>query len=348
MAYTTIKKPSDYFNTVAYSGTGVNPTSITSVGFQPDFLWIKSRSDAFSNLLFDAVRGVDKRLISNSTGAESTEVQISSFDTNGWTMDSDTANNGSGKTYVGWSWLASNTTASNTDGSITSTVSANTTSGFSIVSYTGTGSVATVGHGLGAIPDMITVKNLSTGSTNWRSIFPNMVLGGASNGADYNLNLNTTNPWNDGTEFNDTMPTSSVFTIGTAGDVNTNGDNYIAYCWKNIKGYSKIGSYTGNGNANGPFVYTGFKPAWVVIKRTDSTESWGIIDNKRQIYNPNNTRLFANLTVADDTSELGIDLLSNGFKIRNSWSGNNASGGTYIYMAFAEEPLVGDNPATAR
>ena len=354
MAYTTIKKPSDYFNTKLYTGTG-SQLAVTGVGFQPDFVWFKNRGTTNSHGLQDVVRGFNTTGIQSSNGTDaypsfdgSTLGYVSAVGSDGFTVEAGGCANASGNNYVSWNWLASNTTASNTDGSITSTVSANTTSGFSIVSYTGTGSVATVGHGLGAIPDMITVKNLSTGSTNWRSIFPNMVLGGASNGADYNLNLNTTNPWNDGTEFNDTMPTSSVFTIGTAGDVNTNGDNYIAYCWKNIKGYSKIGSYTGNGNANGPFVYTGFKPAWVVIKRTDSTESWGIIDNKRQIYNPNNTRLFANLTVADDTSELGIDLLSNGFKIRNSWSGNNASGGTYIYMAFAEEPLVGDNPATAR
>jgi len=348
MAYTTIKKPSDYFNTKLYTGNG-STQSITGVNFQPDLSWIKSRTTTDTNAWYDAVRGATKRIKSNSTDAETTQsTALTSFDSDGFSIGAGGDVNTNSANYVSWNWLGDNGTASNTDGSITSTVSANTTSGFSIVSYTGTGSVATVGHGLGAIPDMITVKNLSTGSTNWRSIFPNMVLGGASNGADYNLNLNTTNPWNDGTEFNDTMPTSSVFTIGTAGDVNTNGDNYIAYCWKNIKGYSKIGSYTGNGNANGPFVYTGFKPAFVLFKITNTTGNWYLNDTTRRSINVNSYTLFPNLSNAETTTGAYIDMLSNGFKLRDTGSAINGSGNSFIYMAFAEEPLVGDNPATAR
>ena len=352
MAYTDIDKPSDYFNTVLYTGTG-SELAITGVGFQPDWTWIKRRDAVANGGMFDNVRGATKLLSSSQTDGEQTLAQsLKSFDSDGFTLGTGTNGyvNTSASTTVAWNWLGANGTASNTDGSITSTVSANTTSGFSIVSYTGTGSVATVGHGLGSIPDMITVKNRSTGSTNWRSIFPNMVLGGASNGADYNLNFNTTNPWNDGTEFNDTMPTSSVFTLGTAGDVNTNGDNYIAYCWKNIKGYSKIGFYTGNGSTDGTFIYTGFKPAFVIMKRTDTSASWFMKDNKRDPFNP------AEQTLAPDSasSEAGwgtgddIDLLSNGFKMKDNTTSTNLAGNTYIYMAFAEEPLVGDNPATAR
>ena len=343
MSYTDIDKPTDYFNTVAYSGTGVNPTSITSLDFKPDFLWIKSRSDAFSHLLFDAVRGVDKRLISNSTGAETTEVQISSFDTNGWTMDSDTANNGSGKTYVGWSWLGSNTTASNTSGSITSTVSANTTSGFSIVSWTGTGANATVGHGLGVAPKVIIIKN-RIDAVNWE-------VGLDSIGWTKKLRLNTTDvETTDNGAFNDTAPTSLVFSLGNNGTSNGSGDSMIAYCFAEKQGYSKFGNYFGNGSTDGTFVYTGFKPAFIMIKDADNLEQWFIFDNKRNTSNVSKNLLYASDPAAETTSGANqIDILSNGFKMRSTNNGTNRSGGEgFTYMAFAEEPLVGDNPATAR
>jgi len=355
MAYTTINKPTDYFNTKLYTGDGTSSRAITGVGFQPDWVWVKGRSSTYYHGLWDVVRTNKSVLYTNATDAEDTTTAgtLTSFDSDGFTLPNVSGGfvNNSGTTYASWNWLASNTTASNTDGSITSSVSANTTSGFSIVSYTGNGSAgATIGHGLGAIPDMITVKNRSTSSTNWRSIFPNMVLGGASNGADYNLNFNTTNPWNDGTEFNDTMPTSSVFTLGTAGDVNTNGDNYIAYCWKNIKGYSKIGSYTGNGNADGTFVYTGFKPAFVMFKNsTTGSTNWHIVDNKRDTFNIVDKLLLPNTNGAEITQS-ALDLTSNGFKIRVTNGFVNTSGDNYIYMAFAEHPFVSSTgtPTTAR
>ena len=341
MAYTDIDKPSDYFNTKLYTGTGAS-NSITGVGFQPDWTWIKNRSITANHHLFDVIRGATKYILTNSSNAEATDSQqLQSFDSDGFTVGTNGNVNGSGNNIVAWNWLASNTTASNTVGDINSTVSVNITSGFSIVSWTGNGTAgATIGHSLGTTPSMIITKSRSAGG-GWYTYHK-------SEGATKFFQLST----NDGstsnsTIWNNTEPTSSVFSTGTAFD---NGTTYIAYCFAEKKGFSKFGSYTGNGNADGTFVYTGFKPAWLMVKRTDSTESWGIIDNKRQIYNPNNTRLFANLNVADDTSELGIDLLSNGFKIRNSWSGNNTSGGSYIYIAFASEPLVGSNniPATAR
>ena len=341
MAYTDIDKPSDYFNTKLYTGTGAS-NSITGVGFQPDWTWIKNRSITANHHLFDVIRGATKYILTNSSNAEATDSQqLQSFDSDGFTVGTNGNVNGSGNNIVAWNWLASNTTASNTVGDINSTVSVNITSGFSIVSWTGNGTAgATIGHSLGTTPSMIITKSRSAGG-GWYTYHK-------SEGATKFFQLST----NDGstsnsTIWNNTEPTSSVFSTGTAFD---NGTTYIAYCFAEKKGFSKFGSYTGNGNADGTFVYTGFKPAWLMVKRTDSTESWGIIDNKRQIYNPNNTRLFANLNVADDTSELGIDLLSNGFKIRNSWLGNNASGGSYFYMCFAESPLVGTNniPATAR
>ena len=341
MAYTTINKPSLYFNTVTYSGNGTNPTSITSVGFKPDWLWIKCRSNIVSNLLFDAVRGVSKRLISNSSAAETTETQIASFDTNGWTMDADTANNGSGRTYVAWNWLGANTTASNTQGSITSTVSANTTSGFSIVSYTGTGATATIGHGLGVAPKMIIVKQ--------RSAIRDWVVGHSGIGWTKYLYLNSTQASAIGNFFNDTTPSSTVFNVVNDGGVNASSGTYIAYCFAEVKGFSAFGSYTGNGSTDGTFIYTGFKPAFLLIKRTDAAFGWFIFDNKRDTYNVASNYLLPYATDAE-ASLTTLDILSNGFKIRQSLSYINASGGTYIYMAFAENPFVSATliPTTAR
>lgn len=344
MAYTTINKPSQYFNTVTYSGNGVNPTSITSVGFKPDLLWIKCRSNAVSNLLFDAVRGVSKRLISNSTAAETTETQIASFDTNGWTMDADTANNGSGRTYVAWNWLASNTTVSNTAGTLTSTVSANTTAGFSIVSYTATSGTSSIGHGLGVAPSMIILKT--------RDQTGNWITGLAVNGWDKYLTLDTTNAnVTDDRMFSPsagTDPTSTLFwsnqaAIGSAGAM-------IAYCFADVKGFSKFSSFTGNGSTDGTFVYTGFKPAWVLIKRTTDTHSWHLLDNKRNTYNPLNLYLNPNANVADLTYNYVMDFCSNGFKLRDSDPTFNGSGAPFIYAAFAENPFVSSTfiPTTAR
>ena len=338
MAYTTIDDPTKFFSANLWTGNGTS-TSITT-GHATDWLWIKNRNDTQRHNILDSVRGVTKRVSSNTTDAEATESNmLSSFDSNGFTLGTDSSSYGtntSSKTYVGWSWKAGGAASSNSNGSITSSVSVNTTAGFSIISYTGTGSVATVGHGLGSIPDMVTVKNLSTGSTEWRNMFPN------AKGAEYNLNFSSQNPWNDGTEFNDTMPTSSVFTIGTAGDVNTSGNSYIAYCFKNIQGYSKIGTYTGNGSTDGTFIYTGFKPAYVWMKSTSHSVNWKVHDNKRDAFN---NGLGASLSpnensAEDDNTAYDIDFLSNGFKQKNNNANMNKNTYAYIYQAFAENPFV--------
>lgn len=346
MAYTTIKKPSDYFNTKLYTGNS-GTQSITGVNFQPDFLWIKRRTLAGDHNLVDVIRTSDKTLISNSNGAEYSNSTITSFDSDGFSLSgSDGALNASSNDYASWNWLGSNTTASNTDGSITSTVSANTTSGFSIVSYTGTGANATVGHSLGSVPKMIILKERNPATTrNWRVYHQSV-------GNDKVLYLDLTNAQTtDTTAFNSTTPTSSVFSLGTSLGTNSSGKNYIAYCFAEKKGYSKFGSYTGNNSNDGTFVYTGFKPAWVMVKRTDSTlvANWSMFDNKRSSYNIERSQLEANTSDAQQTdASADIDLLSNGFKLRSTADENNDGGGNYIYMCFAEEPLVGDNPATAR
>jgi len=344
MAYTTIKKPSDYFNTKTYSGNS-STQAITSVNFQPDFTWLKRRDQTSFHYLFDSIRGVQKRLSSNSDTTEATvSTSLTSFDSDGFTLGSEGDVNESGGTYVGWNWLADNTSgSSNTDGSITSTVSANTTSGFSIVSYTGTGANATVGHGLGVAPAMIMIK--------CRSRIEEWVVYNQAMGNTHAIPLNLTEAKSTSSTFwQDTNPSSSVFYIGANNKHNQSGETFIAYCFAEKTGYSKFGSYTGNGNADGTFVYTGFKPAFTMIKRTDTTSDWNIMDNKRAVsFNPNTKELYANSSQAEATGGQTIrDFLSNGFKLRGTSGGTNASGGTYIYMAFAEEPLVGDNPATAR
>ena len=344
MAYTDIDKPIDYFNTKLYTGNG-STQSITGVGFQPDWTWIKERDDTPDHKLIDSVRGVTKVIESNTTEAESTlTTGITSFDSGGFSLGANGSTNGSGDLFVSWNWLASNTTASNTDGSITSTVSANTTSGFSIVSYTGTGSNATIGHGLGVVPKMILVKRTDSGG-DWTSFHEPL-------GNTKFLRLNSDiAAGTQSTYWQDTDPTSSVFSIGSAGDVNTSSGTHIAYCFAEKKGYSKFGSYTGNGNADGPFVYTGFLPSFVMTKRTtDGNESWHIFDNKRNTFNEVNTRIQANSSGGEDTAAPLGDFVSNGFKIKGTGGGINVSGKNFIYMAFASSPFVTSTgvPTTAR
>ena len=339
-----INKPNTYFNTVTWTGTNDATTSVTGVNFQPDFVWIKNRNVADDHTLHDAIRGSTKTLFSNSTGAEGTNTEsIQSFDSDGFTTGNHRGTGGSaGNLMVSWNWLASNTTASNADGSITSTVSANTTSGFSIVSYTGTGSPGTVGHGLGTTPSMIIVKDRTTAGEYWHVYHKSL-------GATKAVYLNTTDASvTTSGSWNDTSPTSTVFSNGTLLD--TTSTNFIAYCFAEKKGFSKFGSYTGNGSSDGTFVYTGFKPAFVIIKNANNgAEEWGIWDNKRNTYNILNKRLVANISGAENTADY-LDFTSNGFKIRTIANGLNQSGNTMIYMAFAENPLVGTNniPATAR
>jgi len=339
-------QPKDYFNTKLYTGTGAE-NAISSVGFQPDLTWIKRR-EVNSHRLFDAVRGATKFIESDSTAAEVTDAQeLKSFDSDGFTLGTATKVNASAGTYASWNWRASNTTAvSNTDGDITSTVSASTTSGFSIVKYTGTGANATVGHGLGVAPKIVLVKDLSA-SASWR-MYTEMT------GNQSQLALDQTSAADSGntTMWNSTSPTNTTFSIGTHPNVNTSSNNYIAYCFSPVRGFSSMGSYIGNGSADGSFIYTnGMKPSWLMIKRTDLADSWFMYDNKRSSFNVVDDYLIANGSGAEvSTSAVNLDFLSNGFKIRNTDGGHNNSGGTYIYIAFAESPIVSSNgvPATAR
>jgi hypothetical protein len=340
MAYTTINKSSDHFNTVTYTGNSTDNRTVTGVGFQPDWTWIKLRNSVSQHELFDAVRGANKPISSNLTTAESTETnRLKSFDSDGFTLGTGTAVNG-GYTFASWNWKASGTSGSaNTDGAINSTVSANTTAGFSIVTHTGTGSTATIGHGLGAVPKVIITKKRSA-ADNWFTYHHSIGNGKYLLLEATDAEATSSNVWND------TSPTSSVFTRG--GPANDSGATYVAYCFAEKTGFSKFGSYTGNANAsNAPFIYTGFKPAFVLHKRTDSTSDWDLFDNKRVGYNVDN-RILAPNTNAAEVTATKIDLLSNGFKLRTSTGGNYS--GTYIYMAFAEAPLVGSNnvPCTAR
>jgi len=345
MAYTDIDKPSDYFNTKLYSGNG-STQNITGLNFQPDLVWIKERTSTSDNMLFDAVRGATNRLESNTADIEaSSSTQLNAFNSDGWTTGSSAGTNESGQTYASWNWLAGNGTASNTDGSITSTVSANTTSGFSIVSWTGNGTYpSTVGHGLGVAPKMIIIKP--------RNLAYSWLVYNENIGNNNLLYLEGTNASSGTSAFNNTSPTSSVFTVNDV-QGNQSSGTYIAYCFAEKKGFSKFGSYVGNNNNDGTFVYTGFKPAFVMVKRSDSNlvANWSMFDNKRSSYNIERSQLEANTSDAQQTdASADIDLLSNGFKLRSTADENNDGGGTYIYMAFAENPFVTSTgiPTTAR
>jgi hypothetical protein len=343
-----INKSSEYFNTKLWTGDGSDDRNITGVGFQPDLTWIKVRSQAYNHYVFDGVRGATKRIVPNSTEAESTQAnELQAFLSDGFQIGSDAGMNQNTDTYASWNWLADNTSgSSNTDGSITSTVSASTVSGFSIVSYTGNATAgATIGHGLGSTPKMIIVKNRES-VYDWRVYHQSL-------GSTKYLNLNTNGGFGTATSiWNDTDPTSSVFSIGDSPRVNESGIDFIAYCFAEKKGFSKFGSYTGNGSDDGTFVYLGFKPSFVMVKNTDNTRNWTIIDNKRNTFNPETQWLYPNTSDIELTaSSYPVDFVSNGFKIRTGAASYfNTSGENYIYMAFAENPLVGTNniPATAR
>ena len=343
MAYTTINKSTEHFNTKLYTGTG-SAQSITGVGHQPDLTWIKSRSNTAFHLLTDAVRGVTKQLYSNAASAENTDSShITAFNTDGFSVGSAGDVNTSGNAFASWNWKGNGTGSSNSDGSLTSTVSANQTAGFSIVTYTGSSSASTVGHGLNAVPKMIITKTRASGYE-WGVYHEAM-------GNEKHLLLDTTGGEGDGEYWNDTTPTSSVFSLGGQKiNVNYSGQTYVAYCFAEKTGYSKFGKYIGNGNADGVFVYTGFKPAFVIMRRYDAGDNWVLQDSARDPYNPSDTRLFPDSSGGDSTnSNYNMDFLSNGFKLRNTNSNSNTNSGTYIYMAIGQS-LVGSNnvPCTAR
>ena len=355
-----IDKPTDYFNTKIYTGNSSSQTlSMANIGLA----WFKSRSDSGGQLLFDIMRGgngtnsQEPILKTNSTvkdqGSDITAAGGLVFGSSSTSVGTDNGGynyNQNGKSYVNWHWQAgtsfTNDASATGIGTIDSAGSANTTSGFSIVSYTGTGSAGTIKHGLSTAPKMIIQKNRDETQPWWTYV--------ESIGAGGQLRLNATNAaGSDGaTLWNSTAPTSSVFSVGDNTGTNGSADKCIAYCFAEKQGYSKFGSYTGNGNADGTFVYTGFKPAFVMIKRSDASDSWCVFDNKRLGYNVNNYTLFANQSAAENT-EASIDFTAQGFKLRGTQTRLNTSGGTYIYMAFAENPFVtstdnGSIPATAR
>ena len=350
MAYTSIDDPSAHFQIATYTGTG----STQSVGndgnsnLKPDWVWIKKRNSTGNHGVFDSTRGATKELVTNGANAEATDAQLlTQFDTDGFTVGTNSGVNGSSDTFVGWQWKANGgTTSSNTDGSITSTVQADTTAGFSIVTFTGTGSTATVGHGLGAIPAMIIQKNRDS-TANW-----SVKHHKTTNNYDFlNLNLTSAATANDSI-WTQTDPTTSVFSIGTSTAINQSGQDQVCYCFAEKQGYSKFGKYTGNGNANGTFVFTGFKPNFVMLREIGNTNSWWMFDTARDTYNTADARLAADQNSVEATGSFTnvIDFLSNGFKLRNTDSAWNRSGGTYIYMCFAENPFVTSTgiPTTAR
>ena len=347
MAYTTIDDPSAYFQTTLWTGNG-SARAITNSGnsdLQPDWIWGKNRSDSNAHWLMDSTRGVDKRLISSGNDAEDdpgTAIHTA-FGSNGFSLGTNSEGNKNGDSYVAWQWKANGGTTTTNDasstgvGTIDSVYQANTTAGFSIVTYTGTGSNGTIAHGLGSAPNWVLVKSRGNADP-WHNLVDDI---GANETLEFNSYSMGTGVWNT------TRPTSTVFSIGTNNGVNRSSGTFVAYCFAEKQGYSKFGKYTGNNNTNGTFIYTGFKPSWVMVKRTDANgNNWPIWDNKRGV-NGNRQELYANLNNADATDS-AIDILSNGFKLRNSSTEWN--NGDYIYMAFAEHPFVSSEgvPTTAR
>jgi len=356
MAYTTIDNPELYFQVKIWSGDGGTTQAITLDGSEdmaPNLVYAKGRSLTSPNLLFDSIRGANEALVANNTNAEATVTgYLNSFDSDGFTVGNDGAVNGGSDTYVAWCWKAgtsfSNDASATSIGTHDSSGSVNNDAGFSIVSWTGTGSTnGSVKHGLSTKPDLVIEKRRDSGDS-WFTWHKTLTDGG------YYLLVNTTAAQADGAAgiWNDTEPTTSIFNIGNNTAVNASGGTYIAYCFTGKQGFSKFGSYTGNGNADGTYVHLGFRPAMVILKKTNGTGKWFVQDNKRDGYNATYKSMIANTDGAEDTNStaLSIDYLSNGFKLRNSYSELNGSGDTMIYMAFAEAPFVNSNgvPCNAR
>jgi len=359
MAYTTIDDPSEYFHTRLYSGTGsaLSITNNANAGnFKPDWIWLKSRNNATNHNVFDSSRGQTKRLYPNLSDAEDT-VSGFTLDTNGFSTGTSSVGdiNVSGKTYVAWQWKCNGGTTTTNDasatsvGTIDSVYQANTTAGFSIVTYTGTGSAGTIAHGLGVVPSWYVVKRRS--ATEGWTLYHHKNTSAPE--TDHLLLESTAATVDQADIWNDTSPTSSVFSLGNNSATNASSSTYIAYCFNEIKGYSKFGSYTGNGNADGAFVYTGFKPAWLLVKRFDTSgNSWYLFDSARNEFNVVDNILRPNINNEELTDDTGtnLDFVSNGFKTRTTSADTNNSGGTFIYLAFAEHPFVSSKgvPTTAR
>ena len=327
--------PSKQFGVVTYTGNGT-ARSFTGLGFQPDMLWIKMRNSGDHGKITDSVRGVQKALISNTTGAETTDTNgVTAFGTDGFSIGSGNQYNLNEYNFVAWCWRAGGTASSNTDGTTTVSLSANPKAGFSIITYTGTGSAgATIGHGLSAKPAFIIVKN-RTDTDSW-AIYHESI------GADFYTAFSGAIFSNNATFWNDTEPTTSVITLGTNNRVNGSSDNLVCYAWAQIEGYSKFGEFQGNGNADGPFIYTGFRPRMLFIKRNANSHYWKIFDTARNTNNLTDNSLSWDNTDAESSSN-GIDILSNGFKLRNSNSSFNNSGSQFVYGAWGDVPFKYNN-----
>ena len=350
MAYTTIDKSSLHFNTKLYSGNN-STNAITGVGFQPDLVWLKPRDSADHHRLVDSVRGL-YQLSSNQNNAQSSAgSNFASFDTDGFTLGgSDSGWNGSSNTYVSWNWKAGTTGSGSTTGSGTSKTynySVNTTAGFSIIKYTGNGTGGhTIPHHLGVTPEFIIVKNLDS-TIDWRTFHKDV-----PNANTRAIRLNSSDYWNtDSSWWNNTSPSSSVFTCGSSTATNGDGTGYIAYCFASKVGYQKIGTYAGNGSSSSPpFIYTGFKPSFIIMRKRDASDHWYIVDNKRVGYNPDNHGLYPNLTnVEYSGTAYDVDIYSNGFSPVTTDGMLNGDGDPYIYYAVGQS-IVGSNnqPNTAR
>ena len=355
MAYTTIDDPSAFFQTLLWTGNSTDARALTNDGnsdLQPDWVWLKNRNAGYNHFLQDSSRGNTKTLNSDTTNAEATNTNmVESFDTDGFTIgyDGSQVPNYSGNTFVAWQWKAAGgTTASNTDGDLTSTTQVNSTAGFSIVTYTGKDPIEPldVGHGLGEVPHVIIVKNRDR-SASW-AVYHKDLTSPAENRY---LQLNTSNAESANSTFwRNEAPTTTIVKTGENSSVNVANEEFVMYCWVERQGFSKFGKYMGNGDANGTFVYTGFKPACVITKETSSAGgNWRIFDNARIGFNEDNYRLTPNEASAESTA-VHLDLLSNGFKFRNTGTSYNGSGDQYIYMAWAENPFVTSTtiPTTAR
>jgi len=349
LATPTIKDGSEYFQTALYTGrtTAFDVTFDGNSDLAPDWLWFKARSASSNHFLFDKIRGALKTISSDdATPEESSTGSMTAFGTDGFSLgDGGSANdiNGvAGTTYAAWGWAANGSGSSNSDGSVTSTVSANTTAGFSITKYTGTGSNATVGHGLGAVPKTILIKD-TTNTESWIVYHEGL-------GNDGNVYLNLASAKVTDAVFQDTTPTSSVFSLGTTDGANKASAVHVAYCFAEIPGYSSIGSFIGNGSTDGPFMFTGFKPAFIIFKNSGNANNWDMMDTQRSPINPVDQDLQPSTSSAESTPGNQIDYLSNGFKLRTTTANLNNNGNTIIYIAFAENPFGGDGvaPATAR
>ena len=332
----TISNGASYMAATTYTGTGSAlsvSNAVNGVSFQPDFVWTKPRSTAVGHTLFDSLRGVTKYLQSNTTGAEGTAAtSLTAFNSDGFTVNSDTSTGANGVTYIGWQWNAGGSTVTNTSGTISAQVRANATAGFSVVTYTGTGANATVGHGLGVAPKLILFKNRA--STNAWCVYHSSISPANFLQLDTSAQLSATTYPMFGTT--PTAATSTVFSIGTNPQTNA-ASTFVAYCFAAVAGYSAFGSYTGNGSADGPFVFTGFRPRWILVKSAGNVSQWILHDTSRNTYNVANSSLYPNLANAETTPDNPFDMLSNGFKIRTaSGSSLNDSGLTYIFAAFSE------------